>query len=108
MIPISQNDINVFFCLSAREVYEETGYSITEKIDPNVCITKTINDQECGLFLIPGVPMTTKFEPIAKFEIREIKWYSLDSLPASKNDPIPPGAHMTHNSLFMVIRDKGN
>jgi mRNA-decapping enzyme subunit 2 len=62
-------------------------------------ITKTINDQECRLFLIPGVPMNTKFKPIAKFEIRDIKWFALDSLPSSKNDP-----HYD-NSLFMVSQD---
>ena len=67
-------------------------------------ITKTINDQECGLFLIPGVPMNTKFKPIAKFEIRDIDWFSLDLLPASKNDPCPPELNMTYNSLFMVSR----
>ena len=88
-----------------REVYEETGYSIAEKIDPNMYITKTINDQECGLFLIPGVPMNTKFKPIAKFEIRDINWFSLDLLPSSKSDPIPLELHMTYNSLFMVSRD---
>lgn len=88
---------------AVREVYEETGYSIAEKIDPNMYITKTINDQECGLFLIPGVPMNTKFKPIAKFEIRDINWFSLDLLPSSKSDPIPPELHMTYNSLFMAM-----
>ena len=68
-------------------------------------ITKTINDQECGLFLIPGVPMNTKFKPIAKFEIRDIDWFALDLLPSSKSDPIPPGLDMTYNSLFMVSQD---
>jgi len=95
---------------AVREVYEETGYNIAEKIDPNMYITKTINDQECGLFLIPGVPMNTKFKPIAKFEIRDIDWFALDLLPSSKNDPIPPGLVfkkpglvMTYNSLFMAM-----
>ena len=92
-----------FFFISVREVKEETGYDIAEKIDPTMYITKTINDQECRLFLIPGVPMNTEFKPIAKFEIRDIKWFALDSLPSSKNDPIPP--HMTYNSLFMASRD---
>jgi len=88
---------------AVREVYEETGYSIAEKIDPNMYITKTINDQECGLFLIHGVPMNTKFKPIAKFEISEIDWFPLDLLPSSKNDPIPPELGMSYNSLFMAM-----
>ena len=112
-MPILQNNIkHYFFFISVREVYEETGYNIAEKIDPNMYITKTINDQECGLFLIPGVPMNTKFKPIAKFEIRDIDWFALDLLPSSKNDPIPPGLVfkkpglvMTYNSLFMVSQD---
>ena len=92
-----------FFFISVREVKEETGYDIAEKIDPTMYITKTINDQECRLFLIPGVPMNTEFKPIAKFEIRDIKWFALDSLPSSKNDPIPPS--MTYNSMFMVSQN---
>ena len=107
-IPILQNNIKDFFFISVREVEEETGYDIADKIDPTMFITKTINDQECRLFLIPGVPMNTKFKPIAKFEIRDIKWFALDSLPSSKNDPIPPslgfGAR-AHNALFMVSQD---
>jgi len=86
---------------AVREVMEETGYDIADKIDPTMFITKTINDQECRLFLIPGVPMNTEFKPIAKFEIRDIKWFALDSLPSSKNDPIPPS--MTYNSMFMAM-----
>jgi len=91
---------------AVREVKEETGYDIADKIDPTMYISKTINDQECGLFLIPGVPMNTKFKPIAKFEIRDIKWFPLDSLPSSKNDPIPPSLGIgarAYNSLFMAM-----
>ena len=88
---------------AVREVMEETGYSIADKIDPDMYATQTITDQECVLFFIPGIPMNTKFKPIAKFEIRNIEWYPLDLLPSSKKDPIPDALHLKYNSLFMVM-----
>ena len=97
------NEFEAPHLCAVREVMEETGYSIADKIDPEAYSTQIINDQECVLFFIPGVPMNTKFKPIAKFEIRGIEWYSLDLLPSSKKDPIPDALHLKYNSLFMVM-----
>ena len=97
------NEFEAPHLCAVREVMEETGYSIADKIDPEAYSTQIINDQECVLFFIPGVPMNTKFKPIAKFEIRGIEWYPLDLLPSSKKDPIPDALHLKYNSLYMVM-----
>lgn len=86
-----------------REVYEETGYSIQDKIDPDQYSEMVLNDQVSRLFFIPGVPMTTEFSPRTKNEIRDIQWFPLDLLPTSKKDAIPDELHMKYNSLYMVM-----
>ena len=116
---------NFFF----REVQEETGYSIAEKVDPDQYSEQVLNDQVsltrslmigqdriirqtsdlfsffqlCRLYFVPGLPTDTKFCPKTKQEIRDIQWFNLDLLPSSKKDPIPDGIALTHNSLYMVM-----
>ena len=94
---------------AVREVYEETGFDISQKIDPNDYLSQVINDQMSWLYLIPGVSDDTHFSPKTKKEIRDIKWFPISSLPASKkeempaqNDPRNP-LSLTHNNLYMVI-----
>jgi len=88
---------------AVREVMEETGYSIAGKIDPDQFSEVVINDQVSRLFFIPGVPMNTEFAPKTKYEIREIQWFPLDLLPATKKDPIPDSLPLKYNSLYMVM-----
>ena len=92
-----------------REVYEETGYDISKRINPNDYLSQVINDQTSWLYLISGVPDDTNFSPKTKKEIRDIKWFPIASLPASKKEEMPPQndprnpLNLTHNNLYMVI-----
>ena len=94
---------------AVREVYEETGYDISQRINPKDYLSQVINDQTSWLYLIHGVPDDTKFSPKTKKEIRDIKWFPIASLPASKKEEMPPTndprnpLNLTHNNLYMVI-----
>ena len=88
---------------AVREVLEETGFSIADRIDPEQYAETTVNDQTSRLFFIPHVPMNTVFSPKTKYEIRDIQWFPLDLLPASKKDPIPDSLNLKYNSLYMVM-----
>ena len=94
---------------AVREVYEETGYDISQKINPKEYLSQVINDQTSWLYLIQGVPDETKFAPRTKKEIRDIKWFPISSLPSSKKEEMPPQndprnpLNLTHNNLYMVI-----
>ena len=94
---------------AVREVYEETGYDISQRINPNDYLSQVINDQTSWLYLIHGVPDDTKFSPKTKKEIRDIKWFPVVSLPSSKKEEMPPPndprnpLNLSHNNLYMVI-----
>jgi len=94
---------------AVREVYEETGYDIAQRINPKDYLSQVINDQTSWLYLIHGVPDDTKFSPKTKKEIRDIKWFPIASLPSSKKEEMPPQndprnpLNLTHNNLYMVI-----
>jgi len=86
-----------------REVLEETGYNIGEKIDPDQYSEQVLNGRLSRLYFIAGVPSDTKFCPRTKNEIRDVQWFEIDLLPTSKKDPIPDNLSLSHNSLYMVM-----
>ena len=72
-----------------REVYEETGYDIRSaglisKEDDVKSIDITMREQHMKLFVFPGVPKDTYFEPKTRKEISRIEWYKLSDLPTLK------------------------
>ena len=70
-----------------REVYEETGYNLKEAIyiaDDEDFVETTIRAQHIKLYIFPGVPMNTHFEPRTRKEISEIEWCKVSELPAMK------------------------
>lgn len=72
-----------------REVYEETGYDIKaagliHNGDEVKSIEITMREQHMKLFIFPGVPIDTHFEPRTRKEISKIQWYKLLDLPALK------------------------
>ncbi|KAL7267347.1 mRNA-decapping enzyme subunit 2 [Rhizina undulata] len=66
---------------AVREVFEETGYDVSDKIREGDFVEITMRQQNMRLYLIPGVPEDTKFEPRTKKEISKIKWHHLSELP---------------------------
>ena len=52
------------------------------------CSEQVINDQSVRLYLIPGVPEDTPFGPRSRCEIKEIRWFDINSLPLLKADQV--------------------
>uniref|UniRef100_H2ZTC9 m7GpppN-mRNA hydrolase n=1 Tax=Latimeria chalumnae TaxID=7897 RepID=H2ZTC9_LATCH len=89
---------------AAREVLEETGFDIKDRIYKDDYIELRINDQLARLYIIPGVPKDTKFNPKTRREIRNIEWFSIEKLPCHKNDMTPKSKlGLAPNKFFMAI-----
>ncbi|XP_042643659.1 m7GpppN-mRNA hydrolase isoform X1 [Tyto alba] len=89
---------------AAREVFEETGFDIKDYICKDQYIELRINDQLARLYIIPGVPKNTKFNPKTRREIRNIEWFSIDKLPCHRNDMTPKSKlGLAPNKFFMAI-----
>lgn len=56
--------------LITSQVFEETGFDIKDYICKEDYIELRINDQLARLYIIPGVPKNTKFNPKTRREIR--------------------------------------
>ncbi|XP_029427425.1 m7GpppN-mRNA hydrolase [Rhinatrema bivittatum] len=89
---------------AAREVFEETGFDIKERMCINDYIELRINDQLARLYIIPGVPKDTKFNPKTRREIRNIEWFPIEKLPCHRNDMTPKSKlGLAPNKFFMAI-----
>uniref|UniRef100_A0A671F824 m7GpppN-mRNA hydrolase n=1 Tax=Rhinolophus ferrumequinum TaxID=59479 RepID=A0A671F824_RHIFE len=89
---------------AAREVFEETGFDIKDYICKDDYIELRINDQLARLYIIPGVPRETKFNPKTRREIRNIEWFSIEKLPCHRNDMTPKSKlGLAPNKFFMAI-----
>ncbi|CAG9822568.1 unnamed protein product [Phaedon cochleariae] len=87
-----------------REVLEETGFDISGHIDPEDFLESIINDQLVRLYIIKNVPMTTKFSPKTRCEIKACSWFPISDLPNNKKDSTPKlkmGVNPT--AFFMVL-----
>ncbi|CAG2204794.1 DCP2 [Mytilus edulis] len=58
---------------ACREVLEETGFDITKLIDRNEYLENHFNDQLSRLYIVPGVPLDTKFKPKTRKEIKLLR-----------------------------------
>ncbi len=88
---------------AAREVLEETGFDISTRMDPDQFLEAVIQDQKVCLYLVPGVPEKTRFQPRTKNEIRDIRWFGVADLPANKKEAANRPGGLSANSLFMVM-----
>ncbi|XP_068943320.1 m7GpppN-mRNA hydrolase isoform X1 [Petaurus breviceps papuanus] len=89
---------------AAREVFEETGFDIKDYICKDDYIELRINDQLARLYIIPGIPKDTKFNPKTRREIRNIDWFSIEKLPCHRNDMTPKSKlGLAPNKFFMAI-----
>lgn len=87
-----------------REVYEETGFDITSRINPNDYIEMVINFQYTRLYLVQGVRMDTKFAPRTRKEIKSCEWFPVDQLPSNKYQmETKTNLGIGPNSFFMIL-----
>lgn len=95
---------------AVREVFEETGFDISNLIDENTFIEITWNEQATRLYLIPGVDRSTVFRPRTRMEIKAVEWFPLADLPDRKKSnskdaatPKPKKGPTNPNNFFMVL-----
>ncbi|XP_074038297.1 decapping mRNA 2 isoform X2 [Leptinotarsa decemlineata] len=89
---------------AVREVLEETGFDISEYIDPEDYLESTINEQLVRLYIIRNVPMSTKFSPKTRCEIKSCSWFPISDLPNNKKDTTPKvKMGVNPNAFFMVL-----
>ncbi|XP_056649094.1 m7GpppN-mRNA hydrolase [Diorhabda carinulata] len=87
-----------------REVLEETGFDISNHLNPEEYFESTINDQLVRLYIIKNIPMTTKFCPKTRCEIKACSWFAVTDLPTSKKDSTPKTKiGVNANAFFMVL-----
>lgn len=89
---------------AVREVLEETGFDIKNRISKDRYIEQKITDQLVRLYIIPGVSKDTKFYPKTRKEIRNIEWFPIEKLPCHRNDMTPKSKlGLAPNRFFMAI-----
>lgn len=89
---------------AVREVLEETGFDIKNRICKDMYIEQKITDQLVRLYIIPGVSKNTKFNPKTRKEIRNIEWFPIEKLPCHRNDMTPKSKlGLAPNRFFMAI-----
>ncbi|VDK63416.1 unnamed protein product, partial [Anisakis simplex] len=71
---------------AAREVLEEVGFDISEKIRDNRLIQKFINETLTRLYIVTDVPVDFQFAPKTRNEIGKIQWFSVWDLPTDRNN----------------------
>ncbi|KYN00508.1 mRNA-decapping enzyme 2, partial [Cyphomyrmex costatus] len=67
-----------------REIWEETGFNITNMIDPNVYFESTIKGKIVRLYIIEGVSTETVFQPQTRQEIIKVDWFDIENLPVRR------------------------
>ncbi|XP_046370727.2 m7GpppN-mRNA hydrolase-like [Haliotis rufescens] len=89
---------------AVREVMEETGLDISALIRKTDYLENQMNDQLTRLYIVPGVPLNTHFQPKTRKEIKSLQWFPIDSLPCHKKDiGCKTKLGMNPNNFFMVI-----
>ena len=71
---------------AVREVFEEVGYDMSEKVDANIYIETQWQQQTIRLYIVPGVPDDTAFRTRTKKEIGDITWHKIKEIPTTKDD----------------------
>ncbi|KAF8527920.1 Dcp2, box A domain-containing protein [Hysterangium stoloniferum] len=73
------------FC-AAREVLEETGFSLHGQIQDQHCIRLRVRQQPVTLFVVPNIPEDFLFKTRTRKEISKIDWFKLAELPGWRKD----------------------
>ena len=89
---------------AVREVMEETGFDISGYLEEEEWLEMNINDHTVRLYLIPGVSEATQFQTTTRCEIKDIRWFDINSLPTSKTDQACKAKlGLAPSSFFMVV-----
>ncbi|MFH4975263.1 hypothetical protein AB6A40_001972 [Gnathostoma spinigerum] len=89
---------------AAREVLEEVGYDISEKMRHNQLIQKFINETMTRLYIIEDVPVDFPFSPRTRNEIGKIQWFPVWDLPVDRTQQkTAESVGYVPNSFYTVI-----
>ncbi|KAM3726609.1 m7GpppN-mRNA hydrolase [Dirofilaria immitis] len=73
---------------ASREVMEEVGFDISDKICKTRLIQCFVNDTLIRLYIIRDVPIDFPFAPNTRNEIGKIQWFCIWDLPKDRNDVV--------------------
>ncbi|RUS80026.1 hypothetical protein EGW08_012196 [Elysia chlorotica] len=85
-----------------REVLEETGFDLTPHIKADEYLERVTNEQTSFLYLVPAIPLETKFQPKTRREIRDIQWFPVHTLPTYRGDQTLKEAVGQNLNLYTV------
>nr|XP_058956380.1 m7GpppN-mRNA hydrolase-like [Pocillopora verrucosa] len=92
------------FDCAVREVLEETGFEMRFYADPDTYFEHNFQDHQIRLYVVPGVPEKTVFQPLTRGEIKNIQWFYIDNLPAHKKDTVcRENMGLNPSAFYMVI-----
>lgn len=87
---------------AAREIEEETGLNVSDKICEDRSIVQWIHDRFIKLYIIPDVPFDALIQAKLRREIKAHKWIPVHSLPIHRNDTAPQQADLEATDFFNV------
>uniref|UniRef100_A0A0R3S4C6 mRNA-decapping enzyme 2 n=1 Tax=Elaeophora elaphi TaxID=1147741 RepID=A0A0R3S4C6_9BILA len=89
---------------ASREVMEEVGFDISDKICKTRLIQCFVNDTLIQLYIIRDVPIDFPFAPNTRNEIGKIQWFSIWDLPKDRNDfTVCERIGMSPSNFYTVI-----
>jgi mRNA-decapping enzyme subunit 2 len=86
---------------AVREVKEETGYDCESGIKTEWFLERQICETSIRLYIIRDVDTNYSFKPLARNEIKEIKWFNVNELPLKTDDVIHNNNYA--NQFFTVM-----
>lgn len=87
-----------------REVMEEVGLNVKNLIVKDRYIERVINNQTVRLYIVAGISEKTLFRPHCQGEIRDIRWFPLQSLPTSlRDESCRESLGVNSHKMFLVI-----
>ncbi|CAH8551148.1 unnamed protein product [Schistosoma turkestanicum] len=89
---------------ASREVMEETGLDLTNRILPFFYIDRYIGGTLRRAFIVEGLPRTSRLKPGTKNEIEAITWFGIADLPTHIQDTASiEKLNSRPNNFYLVI-----
>lgn len=82
-----------------REVKEETGFDLTDLVEPETFIDLQDKNKEGKLFIIQGISESIKFSAQTRHEIRKIQWHDVSLILSSQQGTKQQQSVNSHKSL---------
>ncbi|XP_055337469.1 m7GpppN-mRNA hydrolase-like [Paramacrobiotus metropolitanus] len=87
---------------AVREVLEETGYDISDKITPDEYLELSCDDMFVQLFIVHGVSKDTAFSPMTRGEVKALEWMPVKDLPGATGPQTTANSKYKAQAYFMI------